>query len=96
MLVSARFRPLAGRRKTGHYILVKAPRLLKVVIRHLAWQFVALLGAGGYVLSSNALPDTGAQVLAGLLLLTILALLVYRFVKVLRDPVGSVRWQPDD
>lgn len=75
---------------------MNADWLLKTVFRHLALQFVALLGALGYVFLSNSLPHTGRQALAGLLLLTMLALLIYRLVCVLRDPVGSVRWRSDD
>lgn len=94
--MTVRFRPLADMAISGHPALMRMLRLLKVVSRHLAWQLAALLGALGYVLLSNSLPDIGGQLLAGLLLLTIMALLIYRFVRVVRDPVGSITWRPDD
>lgn len=71
-------------------------RILKFLIRHLAFELIALMGAVAYVLLDNALPELAGRLLAGALVVTIVALIVRRFVRVLKDPVGSVRWPSKD
>ena len=69
-------------------------RSLTTSARWLAFELVALLGAVAYVLLSSALPESGAQVLAAVVLILIVAGVGYRLVQVLRDPVGAIQRRP--
>lgn len=69
-------------------------RYLTTFAKWLALELVAMFGAVGYILLSNALPERSRQVLAGIVLLLIVAGIVYRLVHVLRDPVSAVDRQP--
>ena len=71
-------------------------RVLKFLVRCLAFEFIALVGAIGYVLLHNALPEMGRRLLAGLLIAIFLGLIFRRLVRVSKDPVGSVRWPSND
>jgi len=71
-------------------------RLLTTAGKWLALEVVALIGAVTYVLLSNFLPESGGQVLAGMVLLLLVAVVGYRLFRVLRDPVGAARRPPED
>lgn len=64
---------------------------LRFLAKHLAVQLAALVAAVGYVLLSNALPGI-ASVAAGSILASLLAVLVWRFVKTMKDPAQAVRF----
>ena len=60
------------------------------------FEVVTLFGAVAYVMLSNALPESGGQVLAAIVLLLIVAAVGYRLFRVLRDLVGAVQWRPKE
>lgn len=66
-------------------------RTLTTLAKWLAFEVVAMVAAVTYVLLSNVLPKSGGQVLAGIVLLLIVAAIGYRLIRVLRDPAGSVQ-----
>jgi len=69
-------------------------RILTTSAKWLAFELIALVGAVVYVLLSSALPERGAQMLAGIALVLILAAVGYRLVQVLRDPVSAIQRRP--
>ena len=71
-------------------------RLLATAAKWLAFEVVALISVVAYVLLSNFLPESGGQVLAGMVLLLLAAVIVYRLFRVVRDPVGAARRGPND
>ena len=69
-------------------------RPLTTFAKWLAFELVAFFGAVAYVLLDGALPESGGRVLAGIVLLLIVATVGHRLVRVLRDPVGVVQRRP--
>lgn len=80
----APFRPLT----------TSAKWLVTTSAKWLAFELIALVGAVAYFLLSSALPEIGAQMLAGVVLVLIMAAVGYRLVQVLRDPVGAIQRRP--
>ena len=68
--------------------------LMKHLAKYLAFELIAVLGAVVYVTLSNSLPETGAQALAGLILIALLAALIYGFVRVIKNLAGAIRNGP--
>ncbi|MFZ3485745.1 hypothetical protein [Sphingomonas sp. 3-13AW] len=68
-------------------------RPLTTTAKRLGFELVALSGAVAYIMLSNALPESGGRVLAAIVLLMIVAAIGYRLVRVLRDPVGTLKRQ---
>ena len=70
--------------------------MLKFLVRCLAFEFIALVGAIGYLPLDNALLAMGGVLLAGLLIVIFVGLVVRGLARVSKDPVGSVRWPSND
>jgi hypothetical protein len=68
---------------------------LRFLAKHLAYQAIALAGAIDLVLLINSYPDMAILALA-LMFVVMLTALIRRFIRVVKDPVGSVRWPSND
>jgi hypothetical protein len=71
-------------------------RVFRCIAAYLALELIALLGAIGYVVLGNTLPEPVHQLLAAMILLFLVGAIVWRFVRVMKDPVGSVTWKRRD
>jgi hypothetical protein len=68
-------------------------RALRSVTKYLAFELIALIGAICFFVFSGTLPEWMGAVLAALALVLLIGALLWRFVRVIRDPIGSVTWK---